>query len=72
MIIESALYLIFAVIALSVLGLLGFLLIAIAGYFEKKEEKKERRAEIRSEFKREINDLRNDNWVYTENFERGA
>lgn len=68
MIIESALYLIFVVIALSVLGILGYALIAIAGYFEEKEENRERRAEIRKEFKREINDLRADDGVYFEVF----
>ena len=72
MIIESALYLIFVVIALSVLGLLGYALIAIAGYFEAREEKNERRAEIRKEFKREINDLRADDGVYFEEYEREA
>ena len=72
MIIESGLYLIFAVIALSVLGILGYALIAIAGYFEKKEENRERRAEIRKEFKCEINDLRADDGVYFEEYEREA
>ena len=72
MIIESAFYLIFAVIALSVLGLLGYALIAIAGYFEEKEENRERRAEIRKEFKRGMNDLRADDGVYFEEYEREA
>ena len=73
MIIESALYLIFAVVAISVLGILGYALIAIAGYFEEKEENRERRAEIRKEFKREINDLRADDGVYFEVFDnKGA
>ena len=66
MIIESALYLIFAVIALSVLGIFGHVIIAIAGHFEEKEENRERRSEIRKEFKREINDLRIDDEVYFE------
>ena len=72
MIVESALYLIFVVIALAVLGILGYALIAIAGYFEEKEENRERRAEIRKEFKREINDLRADDGVYFEEYEREA
>ena len=73
MIIESALYLIFAVVAISVLGILGYAMIAIAGYFEEKEENRERRAEIRSDFKREINDLRADDGVYFEVFDnKGA
>ena len=71
MIIE-ALYLIFAVVAISVLGILGYAMIAIAGYFEAREEKNERRAEIRKEFKREINDLRADDGVYFEEYEREA
>ena len=73
MIIESALYLIFAVVAISVLGILGYAMIAIAGYFEEKEENRERRAEIRKEFKREINDLRADDGVYFEVYDnKGA
>ena len=71
MIIE-ALYLIFADVAISVLGILGYAMIAIAGYFEEKEENRERRAEIRKEFKREINDLRADDGVYFEEYEREA
>ena len=73
MIIESALYLIFAVIALSVLGIFGHVIIAIAGHFEEKEENRERRAEIRKKFKREVNDLRADDGVYSEVIEvKGA
>ena len=64
--IESALYLIFAVVAIAVLGIFGYVLIAIAGYFEGKEKIRERRAEIRKEFKREINDLRADDGVHFE------
>lgn len=72
MIIEDLMYLLFSIVAIAVLGLLCYLLIFIAGYFEEKENKKQRRSEIRSEFKRKINDLRNDDGVYTENYERGA
>ena len=54
------------------LGILGYALIAIAGYFEAREEKNERRAEIRKEFKCEINDLRADDGVYFEEYEREA
>lgn len=72
MIIEELLYLLFSIVAIAVLGLLCYLLIFIANVYEKSKDKKQRRAEIRSAFKREINDLRNDNWIYTENYERGA
>lgn len=64
--IENLMYLLFSVVAVAVLGLLCYLLIFIAGHFEKKEENRERRAEIRKEFKREINDLRADDGVYFE------
>ena len=64
--IENLIYLSFIVVAIAVLGLLCYLLIFIAGYFEGKEKIRKRRAEIRSAFKREINDLRIDDEVYFE------
>ena len=71
--IENLIYLLFSYIAVVFLGLLAYLLIFIAGYFEKKEGIRERRAEIRKEFKREINDLRADDGVYFEVFDnKGA
>ena len=71
--IADLIYLLFFVVAIAVLGLLCYLLIFIAGYFEGKEKIRKRRAEIRSEFKREINDLRIDDEVYFEVFEsKGA
>ena len=70
--IENLIYLLFIVVAVAVLGLLAYLLIFIAGHFEKKEEIRERRAEIRKEFKCEINDLRADDGVYFEEYEMEA
>ena len=70
--IENLMYLLFSYIAVVFLGLLAYLLMFIAGHFEEKEENRERRAEIRKEFKREINDLRADDGVYFEEYEREA
>ena len=70
--IENLIYLLFIVVAVSVLGLLAYLLIFVTGHFEEKEEKRERRAEIRKAFMREINDLRADDGVYFEEYEREA
>ena len=70
--IENLIYLLFIVVAVAVLGLLAYLLIFVTGYFEKKEEIRERRAEIRKEFKCRINDLRADDGVYFEEYEREA
>ena len=70
--IENLMYLLFSYIAVVFLGLLAYLLIFITGHFEEKEENRERRAEIRKEFKREINDLRADDGVYFEEYEREA
>lgn len=72
MIIEDLIFLLFSFIAVAILGLFAYLLIFIVDVYDKSKEKKQRRAEIRSDFKREINEIRNDNWVYTENYERGA
>ena len=70
--IENLMYLLFSYIAVVFLGLLAYLLIFVTGYFEKKEEIRERRAEIRKAFMREINDLRADDGVYFEEYEREA
>ena len=70
--IENLIYLLFIVVAIAVLGLLAYLLIFVTGHFEEKEEKRERRAEIRKAFMREINDLRADDGVYFEEYEREA
>ena len=70
--IENLIYLLFIVVAVAALGLLAYLLIFITGHFEKKEGIRERRAEIRKEFKRGMNDLRADDGVYFEEYEREA
>ena len=70
--IENLIYLLFIVVAVAVLGLLAYLIIFIVGHFEKKEGIRERRAEIRKEFKCRINDLRADDGVYFEEYEREA
>lgn len=69
MIIENLMYLLFSYIAIAVLGLLCYLLIFIANVYEKSQDRKQRRAEIRSEFKREINELRADDGVFSEVYE---
>ena len=70
--IENLIYLLFIVVAVAVLGLLAYLIIFIVGHFEKKEGIRERRAEIRKEFKCGMNDLRADDGVYFEEYEREA
>lgn len=70
--IENLIYLLFIVVAIAVLGLLCYLLMFVAGFFEEKENKKQSREEIRKEFKSEINALRNDDGVYFEEYEREA
>lgn len=71
--IADLIYLLFFVVAISGFLAICYLLIFIASVYEKSKDKKQRRAEIRSEFKSEINELRNDDGVYSEVIEvKGA